>query len=94
MTETRWTVDRPDGTSLELGGHKFASNDKGARMKFRSLDGKHVYIACCPCDVADVQHINDSSTSNPDKPKDAITHARYWRRSGASSVILLRSFRL
>ena len=100
MTQTRWTAEGPDGTSRELGGHKFASNDKGELMTYRSLNGKRVYIACsraadgCSCDGADVQHINDRLTPNPDKPKDAsaITHGLYWRRLRTSSVLLLRSF--
>jgi len=91
MTQTRWTVDGPDGTSLELGGRKFSSNDEGAPMMCNlvcSSIGRHVHIAYCraadggPCYGADVQHINERLTPNPDKPKDAISHGLYWRRMG------------
>ena len=102
MTQTRWTVDGPDGTSLELGGRKFSSNDEGAPMMCNlvcSSMGRHVHIAYCravdgdPCYGADVQHINERLTPNPDKPKDAISHGLYWRRMGAS-VLLFRSVKL
>ncbi|KAI0292619.1 hypothetical protein B0F90DRAFT_1671124 [Multifurca ochricompacta] len=32
MSKTKWAIDGPDGTSLELGGHKFSSNDEGGPM--------------------------------------------------------------
>ena len=32
MSRTLWTVEGPDGTSLEVNGRKFASNDTGAPM--------------------------------------------------------------
>ena len=103
MTQTRWTVDGPDGTSLELGGRKFSSNDEGAPMMCNlvcSSIGRHVHIANCraadgtPCYGADVQHINERLMPNPDKPKDAITHGLYWRRMGASNIPLLRPLKL
>jgi hypothetical protein len=93
MTQTRWAVDGPDGTSLELGGRKFSSSDEGAPMMCNlvcSSMGRHVHIAYCraadggPCTGADFQHINERLTPSPDKPKDAITHGLYWRRMGAS----------
>ncbi|KAI9443805.1 hypothetical protein H4582DRAFT_1846182 [Lactarius indigo] len=92
ITRTRWAVDGPDGVSLELGGHKFSS-DEGAPMMCNlvcSSMGRHVHIDYCrawasePCDGgAEVQHINTRMTPNPDKPKDAITHGLYWRRMGS-----------
>ena len=100
MTQACWTIDGP---SFELGGHKFASNDEGVPMMcnlIHSSTGKHVHIAYCraadggSCDGADIQQINDSITSTPNKPKDAITHSHYWRRLGMSSVLLLHSFKL
>ncbi|KAI9460706.1 hypothetical protein F5148DRAFT_1276740 [Russula earlei] len=89
MTQTRWAVDGPDGTSLELGGRKFSSNDEGAPMMCNlicSSIGRHVHIDYCRteqggrCDGAEVQHINERMTPNPNKPKDAVTHGLYWRR--------------
>ncbi|KAH8986018.1 hypothetical protein EDB92DRAFT_1818469 [Lactarius akahatsu] len=32
MSQTRWVVDDPDGTGLEIEGHKFSSNDNGGPM--------------------------------------------------------------
>ena len=103
MTQTRWAVDGPDGTSLELGGRKFSSSDEGAPMMCNlvcSSMGRHVHIAYCrttdgsPCNGADVQHINERLTPSPDKPKDAITHGLYWRRMGASTLPILRPLML
>ncbi|KAI0294252.1 hypothetical protein B0F90DRAFT_1670558 [Multifurca ochricompacta] len=90
MTQTRWAVDGPDGTSLELGGRKFSSNDEGAPMMCNlvcsSLD-RHVHIDYCRagedgrCDDADIQHLGVGMIPHPDKPKDFITHGLHWRRS-------------
>ncbi|KAI0290685.1 hypothetical protein BC826DRAFT_1176746, partial [Russula brevipes] len=91
MTQTRWAVDGPDGTSLELGGRNFSANDEGAPMMcnlFCSSMGRHVHINYCraeeggPCDGEEVQHINGRMTPSPNKPKDFITHRLYWRRMG------------
>ena len=66
MTQTRWAVDGPDGTSLELGGRKFTSNDEGAPMMCNlvcSSLGRHVHIDYCrsggggTCRGAEVQHL-------------------------------------
>ncbi|KAH9027352.1 hypothetical protein EDB84DRAFT_1500330 [Lactarius hengduanensis] len=91
MTETNWAVDGPDGASLELGGRKFSSNDEGAPMMCNlvcSSMGRHVHIDYCradqngPCDSVGIQHINDRILPDPDKPKDAVVHSLYWRRTG------------
>ncbi|KAH9026661.1 hypothetical protein EDB84DRAFT_1589144 [Lactarius hengduanensis] len=91
MTETRWAVDGPDDAALELGGHKFSSNDEGAPMMCNlvcSSMGRHIHIDYCradandgPCDAAEAQHINDRIVPEPDKPKDAVTHSLYWQRT-------------
>jgi hypothetical protein len=92
MTHTRWAVDGPDGTSLELAGRKFSSNDEGAPMMCNLVCtsmGRHVHIGYCraadggPCDGTEAQHINERMTPDPNKPKDAITHGLFWRRLGA-----------
>lgn len=91
MTQTRWAIDGPDETGLELGGRKFSSNDEGAPMMCNlvcSSMGRHVHIDYCragenaPCDGAEVQHINARMVPNPDRTKDAVTHSLYWRRMG------------
>ncbi|KAH9014402.1 hypothetical protein EDB85DRAFT_2295948 [Lactarius pseudohatsudake] len=91
MTQTRWAVDGPDGTSLELGGRKYSSNDEGAPMMCNlvcSSLGRHVHVDYCragedgTCDGAEVQHIGARIFPNPDKPKDWITHGLSWRRMG------------
>jgi hypothetical protein len=96
MTQTRWEVERPDGTRLELGGRKFSSSDEEAPMTCNRVCtsmGRHVHISYChaadgdPCDGADVQHIKERMTPNPNKPKDAITHALFWRRMGGLTLL-------
>ena len=92
MTQTRWAVAGPDGTSLEIEGRKVSSNDEGAPMlcNFVCLSmGRHVHIANCrsadggPCYGADIEHIDERLSPDPDKAKDYIAHALYWRRMGA-----------
>jgi hypothetical protein len=39
-----------------------------------------------PCYGADIEHINEKLTPNPDEPKDAITHELYWRRMGTPTL--------
>ncbi|KAH8989296.1 hypothetical protein EDB92DRAFT_2003843 [Lactarius akahatsu] len=90
MTQTRWAVDGPDGTSLELGGRKYSSNDEGAPMMCNlvcSSLGRHVHVDYCragedgTCDGAEVQHIGARINPSPDKPKDWVTHGLSWRRT-------------
>ncbi|KAI9453843.1 hypothetical protein BJY52DRAFT_1418099 [Lactarius psammicola] len=91
MTQTRWAVDGPDGTSLELGGRKFSSNDEGAPMMCSlvcSSLGRHVHIDYCrsggssTCHDAEVQHLGTRITPDPFRPKDSVTHGLAWRRMG------------
>ena len=57
--------------------------------------GRHVHIDYCRieegghCDGAEVQHMNERITPDPNKPKDAITHSLYWRRMGMLTVLPL-----
>jgi hypothetical protein len=99
MTQTRWAVDGPDGTILELDGHTYSSNDEGASVMCNSVCtsiGRHVHIDYCRaegggrCVGEEVQHINERIAPNPNKPKDAITHGLHWRRMGTSTTLLLR----
>ena len=99
MTQTRWAVDGPEGTVLELDGHTYSSNDEGAPVMCNSVCSsmsRHVHIDYCRteggghCVREEVQHINERIAPNPNKPKDAITHGLYWRRMGTSTILLLR----
>jgi hypothetical protein len=98
MTKTRWVVDGPDETSLELGGRKFSSNDEGGPMMCNFVCtsmGRHVHIDYCRaedggrCSDAETEHISDRMAPNPNKPKDAITHRLHWSRMGASTILTL-----
>ncbi|KAH8114638.1 hypothetical protein DFH11DRAFT_1508680 [Phellopilus nigrolimitatus] len=91
MSRTRWAVDGPNGTVVELDGHKFGSSDDGAPMLCNlmcSNMGRHAHIDYCresdptACNAPDLEHIKGRIEPNPDKPKDWITHELYWRRLG------------
>ncbi|KAJ3570940.1 hypothetical protein NP233_g4078 [Leucocoprinus birnbaumii] len=71
MSKTRWAIDGPDGTVMELNGRRFGSNDEGAPM-----------MCNLRCGGPDHEHIPARLEPNPDKPKDWISHKLYWRRSG------------
>jgi hypothetical protein len=48
MSKTRWAIDGPDGTAIELNGRKFAANDEGAPMLVRLI--LITFTACSlPC---------------------------------------------
>lgn len=93
MTQTRWSIEGPDGSGIELKGRKFSSEDEGAPMMCNlvcSSMGRHVHIDYCrsedgaPCSGDELQHVDASlrMVPDPDRPKDAITHRLYWRRMG------------
>ena len=87
MSRTRWAVDGPEGSCIELGGRKFAANDDGAPMLCNLVCtsmGRHVHIDDCRGDPHDqeVIHINERIVPNPDQAKDWITHGLHWRRMG------------
>ena len=109
MTHTRWSIEGPDATGIELKGRKFSSDDEGAPMMCNlvcSSMGRHIHIDYCrsedgvPCSGDELQHINASRRMipDPDRPKDAITHKLYWRRMGMLDTFswcsLRQNFRL
>jgi hypothetical protein len=91
MSKTRWAVDGPDGTILELNGRKFGSDDDGAPMMCNLVCqemGRHVHVDYCRADDAasctgtEVQHITTRLTPDPDLAKDWVSHSLFWRRTG------------
>ncbi|KAJ7509859.1 hypothetical protein B0H11DRAFT_2270198 [Mycena galericulata] len=91
MSKTRWAVDGPDGTILELNGRKFGSDDDGAPMMCNLVCqemGRHVHIDYCraddaaSCDGPEVQHLKTRMTPNPARAKDWISHSLFWKRTG------------
>ncbi|KAK0217807.1 hypothetical protein IW262DRAFT_1560097, partial [Armillaria fumosa] len=92
MSKTRWAVDGPAGTSIEINGHKFGTEDDGAPMMCNLVCqdmGRHVHMDYCradaqavaTCGSAEIQHVRERLRPNPDQPKDFITHSLFWRRS-------------
>ncbi|TFY74324.1 hypothetical protein EWM64_g9688 [Hericium alpestre] len=95
MSQTRWAIDGPDGTALELEGHKFSAGDEGAPMMCNLVClslGRHVHFDYCRaenaarCVGADVKHMLVRMAPSPEKAKDCITHKLYWQRMGAQLV--------
>ncbi|KAI0302836.1 hypothetical protein B0F90DRAFT_1667445 [Multifurca ochricompacta] len=88
MSKTKWAIDGPDGTSLELGGHKFSSNDEGGPMLCNMVCasmGRHVHIDYCRGDAShnsETLHLKEKIVPKPQIPKDWITHGLHWRRMG------------
>lgn len=92
MARTRWIIDGPDDSALELNGRRFGSNDDGAPMMCNLVCqgmGRHAHLDYCRtdslqrCNAPDREHISVRLAPNPDRPKDWVSHALYWRRSGA-----------
>lgn len=94
MLHTRWAIDKPEGNSIELDGHKFSPNGDGAPMLCNlacTSMGRHVHIDSChgePHDDPQVLHIKERLVPNPDQAKDWITHDLYWRRMGEFTIHL------
>ncbi|KXN92377.1 hypothetical protein AN958_06995 [Leucoagaricus sp. SymC.cos] len=91
MSRTRWAVDGPDGSAVELGGRRFGASDEGAPMMCNLVCksmGRHAHLDYCRTDASQVcagpdhEHIKTRLAPNPDKAKDWISHKLYWRRSG------------
>ncbi|KAG2365210.1 hypothetical protein BDR07DRAFT_1399490 [Suillus spraguei] len=92
MSSSRWAVDGPDDTGLEVEGRRFSSNDEGAPMMCNLVCqavGRHIHIDYCRAPDAaacrgnnEVQHISKRVLPNPERAKDFITHNLFWRRAG------------
>ncbi|KAG2040447.1 hypothetical protein BDR03DRAFT_892378 [Suillus americanus] len=92
MSSSRWAVDGPDDTGLEVEGRRFSSNDEGAPMMCNLVCqalGRHIHIDYCRAPDAaacrgnnEVQHISKRVLPNPERAKDYITHNLFWRRAG------------
>ena len=88
MSKTRWVVDDPDGTGIEIEGHKFSSNDDGAPMLCSLVCqsmGRHVHVDICrgpDSHNSETEHIEKKMSPKRALPKDWITHGLHWRRMG------------
>ncbi|KAG1809706.1 uncharacterized protein BJ212DRAFT_1448752 [Suillus subaureus] len=92
MSSSRWAVDGPDDTGLEVEGRRFSSNDEGTPMMCNLVCqavGRHIHIDYCRATDAsacrgnsEVQHISKRLVPNPERAKDYVTHNLFWRRAG------------
>ncbi|KZP02990.1 hypothetical protein FIBSPDRAFT_769606, partial [Athelia psychrophila] len=90
MSQTRWAVEGPTDSTLELEGRKFSSNDDGAPMMCNLVCqamGRHAHVEYCraesgsSCGGSEVQHIPSRMVPEPDRNKDFVTHNLYWERA-------------
>ena len=95
MSRVKWSVEGLEETALEVGGHKFATNDDGAPMMcnlYCTDLGRHAHVDYCrsvdatSCSGAEIQHVSARIQPNPDRAKDWITHDLHWKRMGVSSI--------
>jgi len=91
MFQTKWSIDGPDDTAVEVQGHKYATGDSGAPMLcslFCRDMGRHVHISPCRssgsgvCSQPEVEHIHARMGPDLDGQKDWISHRLFWARSG------------
>ncbi|KAG1768958.1 hypothetical protein EDD22DRAFT_843764 [Suillus occidentalis] len=92
MSSSRWVVDGPDDTGLEVEGRRFSSNDEGTPMMCNLVCqavGRHVHVDYCRASDTfacrgntEVQHISKRLMPNPERAKDYVTHNLFWRRAG------------
>jgi hypothetical protein len=97
MSKTQWALDGDESSVVEIDGHKFAANDAGAPMLCNTVceaQGRHVHLDDCrasdgaQCMGNEIEHLTAKISPNPDKPKDAISHSVFWKRSGVSISLL------
>jgi hypothetical protein len=94
ITTTQWALqlDEDDVNPVrKLQGRKFGSAYERAPLLCNfvcTAQGRHTHIDYCRdpdhCDNSDCEHISERAHPNPDRPKDRISHATFWARSGMS----------
>ncbi|KAG8729622.1 hypothetical protein FRC11_008340, partial [Ceratobasidium sp. 423] len=96
MVETKWIVESKKDASgktvdgdYKLENHKYGSGDEGAAMFCHMMctkQGRHAHVDFCldPNNhtTPACEHIPTRMQPEPDKPKDWISHATYWERTG------------
>lgn len=101
MSKTKWAIDGPAGTTLDVDGHKFGSEDDGAPMMCNLVCtnmGRHAHLDFChapdtaQCTGADIAHISGQRLNpEPARSKDWISHTLFWKRSGFKGVFRSRT---
>jgi len=99
MSRTKWSVEGPEGATVELNGHQFGNEDDGAPMMCSMVCkefvmGRHAHLGFCRsddprnCGSTDISHLTTRLNPEPSKPKDWITHKLYWMRLGFKGQFL------
>jgi len=91
MSKTHWALEGTNESMVEVGGHKFAANETGAPMLCGSVcqsQGPHVHLDyCCAATAGEcigkgIEHLSMRISPDVDRPKDAVSHAVFWKRTG------------
>jgi hypothetical protein len=102
MVETQWIVEAQKGASGKpidsgyiLEAHKYGSGDDGSPMLCQFMctkQGRHAHVDFCldPQNHTSpaCEHIPSRMHPEPDRPKDWISHATYWERTGKLEFLL------
>ena len=93
MEQMTWAMDGDDVAVREVQGRRFSSGDSGAPMLCSIVCGqlgRHVHVDFCRtpsgnvCCDTQIEHIGVPMSPDITRPKDWITHALYWGRTGES----------
>lgn len=90
MQHAVWALEGPDGSSVEVNGHRFGAQDSGAPQlcsMYCSHRGRHAHVDFCrnwpePCREVELEHARERIEPQPDRPKDWISHRLFWARTG------------
>ncbi|CAE6534558.1 unnamed protein product, partial [Rhizoctonia solani] len=96
MKETKWIVEpqknaagKPVDAAYKLENHKYGAGDEGAPMLCQmmcSKQGRHAHVDFCQDPnnhtTPACEHISTRMQPEPNRPKDWISHATYWERTG------------
>ncbi|CAE6523134.1 unnamed protein product [Rhizoctonia solani] len=96
MKETKWIVEpqkNAAGKQVDAGykleNHKYGAGDEGAPMLCQmmcSKQGRHAHVDFCQDPnnhtTPACEHISTRMQPEPNRPKDWISHATYWERTG------------
>ena len=91
MDQTAWAVEGTQDVAVEVQGRRFGGQDSGAPHLCNlvcSQLGRHAHVDYCrshdgPCQGNDSSHIDMPMLPNPKRPKDWVSHALFWKRTGA-----------
>ena len=98
MINMHWALEGTDASIVKIGGHTFAASETGAPMlcnmvcqeqyNTTQVECGHVHIDYCraatasECSGNEIEHLSARISPHVDRPKDAVSHAVFWKRTG------------